>query len=171
VVSRVFASRLTQARTARGWTKAELLRRVGRGGRSNATGWEQGVVPDPDTLRALAVALDVSLDWLFGLDREAAGVIDLAAVGTDEPPVSWSGRPLSPAERRRAFLVLHGLLADAAQLGRLPAGWQDGLPTDENPIRDRATVVASVPHTRPKTNGRRRRRGRGDVVGKGDGGG
>jgi transcriptional regulator with XRE-family HTH domain len=169
VVSRTFASRLAQARTARGWTKAELLRRVGREGRSNATGWEKGVVPDPDTLMGIALALGVSIDWLFGIDRAEgpSAPVDLAAVASGNPPVSWAGRALTPAERRRAFVVLHGLLEREERLGNFPVGWQERFTPDANEARDRATLIAAVPHRRPS----RRRRGRADGVGEGDGGG
>jgi len=170
VVSRTFASRLAQARTARGWTKAELLRRVGREGRSNATGWEKGVVPDPDTLMGIALALGVSIDWLFGIERAEGPLapVDLAAVASGNPPVSWAGRALTPAERRRAFVILHGLLEREERLGNLPTGWQERFAPNANEARDRATLIATVPHRRP----RRGRQGSAGVVGDGsDGGG
>jgi len=60
------AVRLTKAREARGLTQAQLGERANIAW-AQVSHYENGVRPTVDNLRKLAVALDVSIDWLVGL--------------------------------------------------------------------------------------------------------
>ena len=62
------AARIRSARLERGWTQAVLARRLGRSERSIGD-WERGRVPDTLSLRSLAMTLEVSADWLLGLNE------------------------------------------------------------------------------------------------------
>ena len=56
--------RLLKARTAKGYTQVELAHKLGEY-QSKYRGWESDKYePNIDTLKALAVALDVTVEWL-----------------------------------------------------------------------------------------------------------
>jgi ribosome-binding protein aMBF1 (putative translation factor) len=60
-------ARLREARTARGWTQAQLSQATGRSEQS-ILHWERDDnLPDARSLIDLALALQVSVDWLLGL--------------------------------------------------------------------------------------------------------
>jgi len=158
MVGDVFSRRLKMAREARGWTKAELLRQVNRTGRSNATAWEHGTVPDADTVRALAAKLGVSLDWLFGLD-EVAGAETRSPLVLDEAVarssvVMWGGRTVTLVERRRTMAVLHAMLAPLEELTYPQRNAQE-IHKDEPQAKSkntplRATEIVSSGKARPR---------------------
>ena len=60
------AARLTKAREARGLTQLQLGERAGVAW-AQVSHYENGVRPTVDNLRKLAVALDVSTDWMLVL--------------------------------------------------------------------------------------------------------
>lgn len=61
------AERIKALRTARGWTQAELARRLGIT-RNGVNSWEQGLsMPSPAFLVELAKAFSVSTDYLLGV--------------------------------------------------------------------------------------------------------
>ena len=56
-------------RTARGWTQADLARRLGIT-RNSVNSWEQGLsTPSPAFLVELAKVFSVSTDYLLGIER------------------------------------------------------------------------------------------------------
>jgi transcriptional regulator with XRE-family HTH domain len=144
-VAEVFPRRLAQAREAKGWTKAELLRQVGREGRSNATGWEKGILPDADTTRTLALKLGVTIDWLYGRDLlqedDPRDPFDLSA---PHQHLAWRGRPLSSEAHRRAYALLHALLAPLDELPYPQAVHKEKLSEPANPASARAQHIADV---------------------------
>jgi len=63
------AERIKALRTARGWTQAELARKLGVT-RNGVNSWEQGLsMPSPAYLVELAKVFSVSTDYLLGLER------------------------------------------------------------------------------------------------------
>ena len=63
------AKRIKELRTSRGWTQAELARRLGIT-RNGVNSWEQGLsVPSPAYLVDLAKTFSVSTDYLLGVER------------------------------------------------------------------------------------------------------
>ncbi len=63
------AERIKILRTARGWTQAELARRLGIT-RNGVNSWEQGLsMPSPAFLVELAKVFSVSTDYLLGIER------------------------------------------------------------------------------------------------------
>ena len=72
----MFAKRLRQARISRGLTQQRLSDSVGLALRSYQC-YEQGTrEPSLATLSALATVLEVSTDWLLGLDPANAKPVD-----------------------------------------------------------------------------------------------
>ena len=60
--------KIKELRTARGWTQADLARRLGIT-RNGVNSWEQGLsVPSPASLVELAKIFSVSTDYLLGLE-------------------------------------------------------------------------------------------------------
>ena len=65
------ADKIKELRQARGWTQAELGRRLGVT-RNGINSWEQGLsMPSPASLVELAQILSVSTDYLLGLESLA----------------------------------------------------------------------------------------------------
>ena len=63
------AERIKILRTARGWTQAELARRLGIT-RNGVNSWEQGLsMPSPALLVELAKVFSVSTDYLLGIEH------------------------------------------------------------------------------------------------------
>ncbi len=61
------AERIKALRTAKGWTQAELARRLGIT-RNGVNSWEQGLsMPSPAFLVELAKVFSVSTDYLLGV--------------------------------------------------------------------------------------------------------
>ncbi len=60
--------KIKELRTARGWTQADLARRLGIT-RNGVNSWEQGLsVPSPASLVELAKIFSVSTDYLLGVE-------------------------------------------------------------------------------------------------------
>ena len=72
------ADRIRALREARGWTQAELARRLNIT-RNGVNSWEQGLsMPSPACLVDLAKLFSVSTDYLLGVERlEAVNVTGL----------------------------------------------------------------------------------------------
>lgn len=65
----VTAERIKELRNARGWTQAELARRLNIT-RNGVNSWEQGLsMPSPTFLVELARVFSVSTDYLLGIER------------------------------------------------------------------------------------------------------
>ena len=63
------AEKIKSLREARGWTQAELARRLGIT-RNGVNSWEQGLsMPSPAFLVELAKTFSVSTDYLLGVER------------------------------------------------------------------------------------------------------
>ncbi len=66
------ADRIKALRIARGWTQAELARRLHMT-RNGINSWEQGLsMPSPPLLVELAKVFHVSTDYLLGVDWRAS---------------------------------------------------------------------------------------------------
>ena len=74
------AEKIKGLREARGWTQAELARRLGIT-RNGVNSWEQGLsVPSPACLVELAKIFSVSTDYLLGIEKlESINVTGLDA--------------------------------------------------------------------------------------------
>ena len=74
------AEKIKKLREARGWTQAELARRLGVT-RNGVNSWEQGLsMPSPACLVELAKVFSVSTDYLLGVESLASvNVTGLAA--------------------------------------------------------------------------------------------
>ena len=67
------AERIRALREARGWTQAELARRLSIT-RNGVNSWEQGLsMPSPTCLVDLAKLFSVSTDYLLGVERLEMG--------------------------------------------------------------------------------------------------
>lgn len=65
----MIAERIKELRQARGWTQADLARRLGVTG-NGVNSWEQGLsMPSPASLVDLARLFSVSTDYLLGVER------------------------------------------------------------------------------------------------------
>ena len=63
------AERIKALREARGWTQAELARRINIT-RNGVNSWEQGLsMPSPACLVDLSKVFSVSMDYLLGVER------------------------------------------------------------------------------------------------------
>ena len=63
------AERIKALREARGWTQAELARRINIT-RNGVNSWEQGLsIPSPACLVDLSKVFSVSTDYLLGVER------------------------------------------------------------------------------------------------------
>lgn len=68
----MIADRIRELRQARGWTQAELARRMGIT-RNGINSWEQGLsTPSPGSLVELSRFFLVSTDYLLGVEKLAA---------------------------------------------------------------------------------------------------
>ena len=78
------AETIKQLREARGWTQAELARRLNIS-RNGVNTWEQGLsMPSPHFLVELAKIFSVSTDFLLGVESlHTINVSDLSAMLTD----------------------------------------------------------------------------------------
>lgn len=65
----MIAEKIRELRQARGWTQAELARRMGIT-RNGINSWEQGLsMPSPGSLVELSRIFLVSTDYLLGVER------------------------------------------------------------------------------------------------------
>ena len=157
----VLAERLAAAAHARGLTQQQLADAVGVA-RQAVSRWLNGKqAPEARYLARAAVALNVSADYLLGIDGQEVepvhGPLDLAVAAGDDNWV-WNGRSVAGDSRRRTRLVLHGLLAPVDQLPDLSTMEQESSVPNANAIRHRVEVVADVPATAPRHTPRRRNR-------------
>ena len=76
----MIAEKIKRLREARGWTQAELARRLGVT-RNGVNSWEQGLsMPSPACLVELAKVFSVSTDYLLGVESlDSVNVTGLAA--------------------------------------------------------------------------------------------
>lgn len=74
------AEKIKKLREARGWTQAELARRLSVT-RNGVNSWEQGLsMPSPSCLVELAKVFSVSTDYLLGVESlDSVNVTGLAA--------------------------------------------------------------------------------------------
>ena len=78
------ADKIKALREARGWTQADLARKLGIT-RNGVNSWEQGLsMPSPACLVELAKAFSVSTDYLLGIER----LESLNVTGLDEKDVA-----------------------------------------------------------------------------------
>ena len=78
----VFAEWVRERRLARGWTQAELARRI-NGGAGSVSRWERGeFLPDLETFRSLCVEFGCSADEPLGLPDDLP---DLKPAPSDPP--------------------------------------------------------------------------------------
>ena len=105
--TRMFRERLESAMDRAGMTRAALSRRVGvdRSTLSQILSTETVRLPRADTAAAMAMALQVSLDWLMGLSGEeqhGAGILERA------PEISPRSRSPEDENLRRWYLEASG---------------------------------------------------------------
>ncbi len=80
----MISEKVKDLRQARGWTQAELARRMGIT-RNGINSWEQGLsIPSPSSLVELAKIFSVSTDYLLGVERLAT----INVTGLDESEVA-----------------------------------------------------------------------------------
>lgn len=80
----MISEKVKDLRQARGWTQAELARRMGIT-RNGINSWEQGLsMPSPSSLVELAKIFSVSTDYLLGVERLAT----INVTGLDESEVA-----------------------------------------------------------------------------------
>ena len=78
------ADRIKALRESRGWTQAELARRMNMT-RNGINSWEQGLsMPSPQSLVALARLFSVSTDYLLGVEKHNT----VNVTGLDEKDVA-----------------------------------------------------------------------------------
>lgn len=71
---RVIGHRIREARDAKGMKQAELGEALGGISIGSVSGWERGVSsPEHQNLYMVAKVLDVSIEWLYGIDRTDEG--------------------------------------------------------------------------------------------------
>lgn len=105
----MIAEKIKALREARGWSQAELSRRLGIT-RNGVNSWEQGLsMPSPACLVDLAKVFGVSTDYLLGLerlttvdvtglaDRDVAVLAELAERLKNCKPSAWRRRCHSPS--------------------------------------------------------------------------
>ena len=161
MVRNVFPGRLRAARLRAGMNRAALAEAAGMGSRQAASRWEEGLrIPDADTLVTLARLLGTTVDYLLGADQAEAAIppepVDLSVAASGDIPLLWSGRPLTGVDRRRAFAVLHGLLAPISDVGEISQNVKDTSDQPANTTRHRARSLADIPAKRPRGKGRSR---------------
>lgn len=80
----MISEKVKDLRQARGWTQAELARRMGIT-RNGINSWEQGLsMPSPSSLVELAKIFSVSTDYLLGVER----LETINVTGLDESEVA-----------------------------------------------------------------------------------
>lgn len=79
----MFASRLKELRSRRGYTLEELAALVGRS-KSQVARWERGQIPASDVVTNLATTFGVSADFLLGLVDQPNGYLQETALSSDE---------------------------------------------------------------------------------------
>lgn len=172
----VFPQRLAAARAAAGLTKSQMVVALRLRSRSIATKWEAGLgMPDPPTLRRMAVTLNTTTDYLLGVDTlrdtPPAVTVDMAEAAA-APRVTWRGTPISADARARVWPLLRALLAPIDQLREISDYPQDvhkaPPPSDANTVADRAKRVSIVRVRRPTRKGRGRGGAPGGPVDGGD---
>jgi transcriptional regulator with XRE-family HTH domain len=152
-----FGERLAAALKAQGVTQAELARSLGVN-KSTVTYWVRGGLPEAQQLPKIAETTGTSIDFLLAVrsDDKPMGPPDLAAL-LQLKDVRCYGRPMSDSARKRAMLMLAGLLAPPEDLdkivSRLTALWKEDRSSSANPDRTRARTLFTKPrHQRPRTD-------------------
>ena len=80
----MMSEKVKDLRQARGWTQAELARRMGIT-RNGINSWEQGLsMPSPSSLVELAKIFSVSNDYLLGVERLST----INVTGLDESEIA-----------------------------------------------------------------------------------
>lgn len=79
----MFASRLKQLRTQRGYSLEDLGGMVGRS-KTQVARWERGQIPSADVITVLATTFGVSADYLLGLVDEPTGHLHESELSADE---------------------------------------------------------------------------------------
>ena len=88
------ADRIKALRESRGWTQAELARRMNMT-RNGINSWEQGLsMPSPQSLVDLARLFSVSTDYLLGVEKHNT----VNVTGLDEKDVALIAQLRTPAE-------------------------------------------------------------------------
>ena len=76
---------IKELRTARGWTQADLARRLGIT-RNGVNSWEQGLsIPSPASLVELAKVFSVTTDYLLGV--ESLDTVNVAGLKKEDVAV------------------------------------------------------------------------------------
>ena len=109
----MIAEKIKALREARGWTQAELARRMGIT-RNGVNSWEQGLsIPSPASIVELAKTFSVSTDYLLGLEPLAS----INVSGLDERDVATLAmladrlRATKDEKSARQNFFLHGLFS------------------------------------------------------------
>lgn len=67
----IISFRITNLRESKGWSKAELAKRLGKQAYTTITKWESGQSkPQMDDIINMSILFDVSADYLLGLSDE-----------------------------------------------------------------------------------------------------
>lgn len=89
------ADKIKALREAKGWTQADLARKLGIT-RNGVNSWEQGLsTPSPACLVDLATVFSVSTDYLLGIEHSA--IVDVS--GLNDKDVASVGRACRPIKK------------------------------------------------------------------------
>lgn len=92
-----FGDRLKSLRHLRKWTQMDLARKSGIG-QSKIAGYESGRIPNAETVKKFAQVLEVTTDYLLGMDNEVneKEEVDIADIKRDfeTKPLTIKGKLL-----------------------------------------------------------------------------